>query len=142
MWTPNVKKERGGRAMSPPRIVINWTDFDKLCAMQCTVPEIAGWFDCGESTIKRAVKRAKRMTFQEYAGAKRLKGNISIRRAQFELAMSGDKTMLIWLGKQYLGQQDRQQHEHSGPNGAAITHAVTVRFVRPGAIDPTAERAP
>ena len=29
---------------------------------------------------------------------------MSIRRKQYELAMAGDKTMLIWLGKQLLGQ--------------------------------------
>ena len=29
-----------------------------------------------------------------------------LRRKQLELALEGDKTMLIWLGKQMLGQVD------------------------------------
>ena len=32
--------------------------------------------------------------------------NGSLRRAQYEAAMKGNATMLIWLGKQYLGQRD------------------------------------
>jgi len=30
---------------------------------------------------------------------------IALRRKQLELALKGDPTMLIWLGKQRLGQQ-------------------------------------
>lgn len=114
--------------MSRPRIEINWPDFDKLCAMQCTVLEIASWFDCSEDTIKRAVKRRWHMPFEEYAASKKLKGNISIRRQQFERAQAGDKTMLIWWGKQYLGQQDRAQAEHTGKDGGPIETIVRVVY--------------
>jgi hypothetical protein len=31
---------------------------------------------------------------------------IELRKKQWELAMGGDTKMLIWLGKQYLGQKD------------------------------------
>lgn len=31
----------------------------------------------------------------------------SLRRMQYLVAMTGDKTMLIWLGKQYLGQTEK-----------------------------------
>lgn len=31
---------------------------------------------------------------------------VELRRKQFEMAMDGDVRMLIWLGKQYLGQKD------------------------------------
>ena len=44
--------------------------------------------------------------------------NSSLRRKQYQLAMKGDKTMLVWLGKQRLHQRDR--HEHSGPDGKPI----------------------
>lgn len=35
------------------------------------------------------------------------KRNASLRRRQYEMAMSGDVKMLIWLGKQYLDQKDK-----------------------------------
>jgi len=35
--------------------------------------------------------------------------NSSLRRKQIQVAMSGNTTMLIWLGKQLLNQSDRQE---------------------------------
>ena len=37
--------------------------------------------------------------------------NGSIRRKQYEVAMNGNATMLIWLGKQFLGQADKIETE-------------------------------
>lgn len=34
------------------------------------------------------------------------RGRVKLRRAQMEKAMEGNPTMLIWLGKQMLGQSD------------------------------------
>ena len=34
-------------------------------------------------------------------------GKASLRRKQYEVAMGGNCTMLVWLGKQYLGQTDK-----------------------------------
>lgn len=47
-------------------------------------------------------------------------GRISLRRKQFELAMKGDRTMLVWLGKNMLGQSDKVDTTLSGPGGAPI----------------------
>jgi hypothetical protein len=96
-----------------PRIQIDWKKFDDLCADQCTLREIASAFDCSEDTIERAVKRTYKVNFAEYFSLKRCRGFISLRRKQMELALSGDKTMLIWLGKQYLGQAEKQITEHA-----------------------------
>jgi DNA-binding CsgD family transcriptional regulator len=39
----------------------------------------------------------------------------SIKRTQLEVALKErDKTMLIWVGKQYAGQKDKQDIDHSG----------------------------
>lgn len=56
----------------------------------------------------------------------------SVRRKQFELAMAGNPTMLIWLGKQILGQKDQVQAELSGPDGAPIAYSIVVEFVKTG----------
>lgn len=37
------------------------------------------------------------------------KGLASLRRRQFRAAEDGNATMLVWLGKQYLGQADKQE---------------------------------
>jgi hypothetical protein len=40
---------------------------------------------------------------------------IRLRRAQLRLAIDGNVTMLIWLGKQYLGQSDHPFAESDLP---------------------------
>jgi hypothetical protein len=41
----------------------------------------------------------------------------SLKRKQVELADAGNVTMLIWPGKQYLGQRDCWLHEVTGKDG-------------------------
>jgi hypothetical protein len=95
----------GGR----PRLETNWDEFDALCALQCTLAEIAAQFGFSEDTIERAVKREQGMSFADYFAKKGRAVSYLFRRKQFELAMAGNPTMLIFLGKQWLGQSDRQE---------------------------------
>jgi hypothetical protein len=97
--------------MARPRIEIDWDQFDKLCAIQATLTDIAAWFSCSVDTIERAVKREQKMSFAEYFAIKRGRGKIGLRRKQYEVAMAGNVPMLIWLGKQYLDQSEKQQAE-------------------------------
>jgi hypothetical protein len=102
--TPPVVPPR--KKMGRPRIEINYGDLDKLCFMQATLREIAQWFECSEDTVERAIKRDKKVTFAEYFEQKRSRGRVSLRRKQWDVANTGNVTMLIWLGKQWLGQRD------------------------------------
>ena len=103
--------------MGRPRIPIDWKEFDKLCGIQCLLEEIAAWFECTIDTIENRVKEEKGVTFSEYYRQKCGIGKIALRRQQFQLALKGDRTMLIWLGKQRLGQAEKQETQVSGPNG-------------------------
>lgn len=94
-------------AMGRPKIEISWVELDKLCSLQCSQEEIAGWFNCSIDTIEARVKETHGMTFPEYFAQKRSGGKISLRRKQYEAAMSGNTALLIWLGKQYLGQSEK-----------------------------------
>lgn len=100
--------------MGRPQVKIDWEQMEKLLALQCTQIEIASWFDCSEDTLERACKREHSVTFAEYSRQKRKKGCISLRRKQYEVAMSGNVSMLIFLGKQYLNQYDKVVHDE-GP---------------------------
>lgn len=98
------------KVMGRPRIEINWEQFNKLCGLQCTLLEIASYFDCSDDTIERRVKETHGVTFAEYFAQKRGNGKIALRRKQYEAALAGNVTLLIWLGKQYLGQSDKQEN--------------------------------
>lgn len=97
-----------------PRKELDWAEFDKLCLIQCTEQEIAGWFDMSVETLKKRCVEEYGLTFLELYAQKSAEGKSSLRRAQWKAALGGDKTMMIWLGKNTLGQSDRQAVEHSG----------------------------
>ena len=95
------------RAVGRPRANINWDEIDKLCMIGATQEEVCAWFDIHINTLERALKRDKKCNnFGEYSAAKHCKGKVSLRRRQMQLALSGNATMLIWLGKQKLGQHE------------------------------------
>ena len=57
-----------------------------------------------------------------------LSAGVSLRHYQFMQAKSGNTTMLIWLGKQYLGQRDE-------PDGADDTGPVIVNSFTPKKVE-------
>ena len=51
--------------MGRPRKEIDQDQFKKMCGLQCTLAEIAGFFDCSEDTIERWCKKTFHTTFAE-----------------------------------------------------------------------------
>ncbi|NUQ11245.1 MAG: hypothetical protein HUU26_02795 [Gemmatimonadaceae bacterium] len=110
-------KHKGGR----PPIAISWPILDALLSVQATLVEVAEHFGYSEDTIQRAVEREHGVGFAEYSAQKRAKGKLSLRRKQFQLALGGDRTMLIWLGKQYLCSRKAVGEGRARPCGAGAT---------------------
>ena len=94
--------------MARPRIEIDREQFEKLCALHCTLEEISGFFNCSEDTIERWCKREYKTSYADIYRQKRSAGRISLRRSQYRMAET-NPTMAIWLGKQWLGQTDKQE---------------------------------
>lgn len=80
------------------RRVVFDADVYKLAAMGCSDREIATWFDVDDNTL--------RYNFKEIIAKGREELKHNLRRAQIKLALNGNATMLIWLGKNILGQSD------------------------------------
>lgn len=97
------EKNKGGR----PRKEIDQNQFEKLCGLQCTIEEFCCYFDCDDMTLDRWCNRTYGKRFSEVFKQKRGGGKISLRRKQFEVALAGNPTMLIWLGRNYLDQSDK-----------------------------------
>ena len=91
--------------MARPRKEIDIEQFTKLCNLQCTLEEIAAWFECSEDTIENWCKREYNCRFSDIYKQYSMVGKISLRRAQFELAKKSTP-MAIFLGKNYLHQRD------------------------------------
>jgi hypothetical protein len=108
------------KKMGRPVKEIDFALFDKLCELQCLQEEMADFFEVSIDTLERRVKEKTGLTFADYYGQKRGHGKVALRRKQMQVALKGNVTMLIWLGKQTLGQRDKQEIEHSGKNGGPI----------------------
>jgi hypothetical protein len=82
-----------------------------LGRIHATTKEAAAALDVSEVTFIGFLKREKiaRETFENGKG----NGRISLRRAQVALALKGNATMQVWLGKNLLGQTDKSEIEHS-----------------------------
>ena len=78
--------------------VIPPADVFKLAQLGCKDTEIAEWFGIDENTL--------RYNFSVELLKGRLALKQSLRQAQIRLALSGNATMLIFLGKNILGQSD------------------------------------
>ena len=74
--------------------------------MQCTLEEIAGFFQCCEDTINNWCKKTYGECFSAVYKVYSQNGKISLRRYQYKLAEKS-YAMAIWLGKQWLGQTDK-----------------------------------
>jgi len=94
--------------MARPRLVIDFELAEKLAQIHCTQEEIASVLGMSVDTLQRSKR------FNELYNKARLLGRASLRRMQWKLAESGDRTMQIWLGKQILMQRDNIDVEHSG----------------------------
>lgn len=108
------KKNKGGR----PRKIINYRTLNSLCKIQCTGEECAAILGIDYDTLNNTLKKEKSKSFKEYFAEKGAYGKRSLRRKQWSVAMKGDRTMLIWLGKQHLGQAEK--HELTGKDGGPI----------------------
>jgi hypothetical protein len=77
---------------------ISEDDVRRLAAIDCTPREMARFFGCDEQTISRR--------FSSLIEKTRARTYSTLRRRQLEVAIEGHPTMLIWLGKQMLGQAE------------------------------------
>lgn len=83
--------------------------FEGLCRIQCTELEICDVLGVTDKTLAGWCRRTYGMRFSEVFKQKRVPGLVSLRRWQFDAAEAGNITMLVWLGKQCLGQRDKPE---------------------------------
>ena len=85
----------------PKKYNIDVDQVEKLAGLGCTNIEIASFFGCTDSLIRK--------NYSEYVLKGKENGKIRLRQWQMKSAQKGNVAMLIWLGKQMLGQSDKQE---------------------------------
>lgn len=94
---------------------------EKLCTLQCTDVELAGFFGVSVRTIERHKKKPAFAATMERGHSK---GRVSVRRYLFEQAAKGNSASTIFLAKNLLGFKDYVSNEHSGSEGGPIPLSV------------------
>jgi hypothetical protein len=97
--------------MARPLKEIDWQQVNQMCAIHCTGEEQAAVLGIDYDTLNSACKREHKMSFSDYFKQKASHGKMSLRRKQYTTAMDGNTTMLVWLGKNWLGQRDQPESE-------------------------------
>ena len=84
----------------PKKYNIDTHQVEQLAGFGCSNTEMASFFGCDESLIRKS--------YSESIAKGRDNGKIRLRQYQWASAKKGNVAMLIWLGKQLLGQSDKQ----------------------------------
>lgn len=106
----------GGR----PKIQIDWDSLEALLGLEASEYYCATWLlkkqgkdidqksiDAAIKVIQRRIKERFGMSFVQYRD-KMLDGRrMKLRELQWKAADKGNPAVLIWLGKQYLGQSEK-----------------------------------
>lgn len=88
-----------GRPKAQPALTEK--QIEQLAAIGCSDDEIATLAGIAESTLQDR--------FRAHLKAGRAQLRQRLRKKQIARAMAGSDTMLIWLGKQYLEQRDKNE---------------------------------
>jgi hypothetical protein len=73
-------------------------EVENLARLWCSYEEMSEFFGINVETLK--------YNFRDYITKGRAETKQALRKAQLKVALSGNTTMLIWLGKNILGQSD------------------------------------
>lgn len=92
-----------------PPVPMTENALEGLGRIQCTNAEIAAYFSISERQLM--ARRASDQDVDEAIRRGQEQGRISLRRAQYQAAVGANgkdphPTMMIWLGKQVLGQRE------------------------------------
>jgi len=94
-----------GLPVGRDKVVVPPIEVFKLAEIGCKDNEIADWFGIDNNTLRY------NFSVELLKGRESLKQ--SLRKAQIQLGLSGNCVMLIWLGKNLLGQSDKLEVQNS-----------------------------
>lgn len=99
--------------MSRPKTEIDWGVVDEYLLAQCLGTEIADYLGICPDTLYKRCEEDFKMTFTAYSQQKKSAGKAVLRKKQWDMAMGGDRTMAVWLGKQVLNQREKVDNDVS-----------------------------
>lgn len=92
------------------KAVLDWKVLDTLLQFKVTLKFVAHELGVSPNTIQRHIKEQKNgMTFEEYHDIKLKRTGVKLQQKAIEMAIKGDRTMLIFCLKNISGWADKQE---------------------------------
>lgn len=110
-----------------PAIVFDWKTLNAVLKFGANKKDAAEVLECSVDTIERRIKEKYNMTFTQYKKQKMAYMRMRILNKQYEVAMNGNVSMLIWLGKQHCDQTDKRELDLF--NGDDKENSMKIEFV-------------
>lgn len=101
----------------PKKYDVDPEQIEKLASYGCTYEEIGAIFNVKATSLRKS--------YSQYYQKGREGMKRRLRMAQLKNAFDGNAVMQIWLGKQYLGQTDKNDIELK----ADVKEVIEVQFV-------------
>lgn len=101
---------------------IDLEQINTMCSIGCSMQEVAALIGCSVQWLENERDQNPAMAVAIEQGFAQMKQGL--RRAQLTMALNGSPAMLIWLGKQYLGQSDKQQVDNNTQINITVTRAM------------------
>ena len=113
----SLQPNKGGRPRKLTADEATINQITGMAAIFCTKSEVCAVLRVSRPTLDRffADNPEVLAAYEDGFGA----GQMSLRRKQFKLA-DKNAAMAIFLGKNVLGQSDKQEHQHTGAGGGPI----------------------
>lgn len=112
---PKIIRRPVGNPLKP----IDWNIVEAKVIGGSNGVQIAGAIGIHPDTLYQRCELKFGMNWSAYFMQKRAKGEDALHQSQFKKALNGNPTMLIWLGKQRLGQKETQEQTY---DEAAYSH--------------------
>ena len=93
---------------------IDWHNLDSILEFGARLKDCEEIVGVSQDTLQRRIKEKCGLTFTEYRDLKMSKMRMKLLQKQYDVAMKGNVSMLIWLGKQHLGQKDKHENTNLG----------------------------
>lgn len=91
---------------------IDWDVADRLIECGNSGTAVAAHFGIHPDTLHDRCLIEKGVSYTSYSTEKKQKGICRLLAKQYEVAMKGNTTMLIWVGKQMAGQRDFKEEQN------------------------------
>lgn len=110
--------------MARKKLFIDWNRAEQAFMAGANGQQVAAMLGISYDTLYKRCRRDHKTELSEYKRQKREQGNTLLHAAQYKQALAGNTSMLIWLGKNRLGQTDKRENvnDNSGKIQIEITY--------------------